>query len=112
MKKVIRYVLLAEAFAVATYAVGWWSVPIVGAGWALLTGERHAARNSALCAAAGWGTLLLLDAIRGPVATMAEQLGIVFKIPGVGLIALTLLFAALLAWSAAELFSRLRKTTA
>lgn len=112
MRTFIRYLLLAEAFAVVTYAAGWWSVPVLGGLWAMFSGERHAARNAALCAAAGWASLLLLDAVRGPVGTMASQLGAVMRIPAVALYLVTLLFAALLAWSAAELVPRVRKTGA
>ena len=106
MKPAVKYVLLAEAFAVATYGVGWWSVPVVAALWGFFSGDAHRARNAALAAAGGWGTLLLLDAARGPVGTMARQLGEVMGVPSLVLYALTLLFPALLAWSAATMFRR------
>jgi hypothetical protein len=106
MKPVVKYVLLAEAFAVTTYGVGWWSVPVVAALWGLFSDDAHRARNAAIAAAGGWGTLLLLDAVRGPVGTMARQLGEVMGVPSLVLYLLTLTFPALLAWSAATMFRR------
>ena len=102
----IRYILLAEAFAVATFALGWWTVPLIAAAWTLYSADRYRARNIALAAAGGWATLLVLDAVRGPVGTMAEQLGGVMGLPPWLLYVLTLLFPALLAWSAATLVRR------
>lgn len=106
MKPVVKYVLLAEAFAVTTYGAGWWSVPIVAALWGFFSSDAHRARNAAIAAAGGWGTLLLLDVARGPVGTMAKQLGEVMGVPWLALFVLTLLFPALLAWSAATMFRR------
>ena len=57
MGKLARVLLLAEAFAVATYGIGWWSVPIIAAAWALFSSDAKSARFAALCAAGGWATL-------------------------------------------------------
>lgn len=109
MRRVIMLVLLAEAFAVATFGLGWWTVPLVAAAWAGFSTDEHRARIAALCAMGGWATLLALDFARGPVATMGTQLGGVMGLPPVVLYMLTLIFPALLAWSAATLVPRLRK---
>lgn len=109
MRNLVKYVLLAEGFAVTTFAFGWWSVPIVAALWGLLSTERDAARTAAVCAAAGWATLLLLDVARGPVGTMGAQLGEVMRVPSVVLYLLTLIFPAALAWSAATIVPALRR---
>jgi hypothetical protein len=37
MKNLVRFVLLAELFAVATYAFGWWTVPLIAALWAIVS---------------------------------------------------------------------------
>ena len=103
MRQFIKYVLLAEAFAVATFALGWWAVALVGALWGLFSRDARRARNAGIAASAGWLTLLVLDAVRGPVSVMAEQLGRVMKVPAAALYLITLLFPALLAWSAAVL---------
>lgn len=110
MRTFVKLVLLAELFAVATYALGWWTVPIVAVVWAIMSSEAKAARMAAICAAGGWATLLLLDAAKGPVGTMASRLGGVMGVPGFVLLVLTLVFPALLAWSAAALARGLRRT--
>ena len=108
-RSVVKGVLLAEAFAVTTFGLGWWSVPLVAAIWALLSRSPNSAKVAALCAAGGWATLLLLDIAKGPVATMATQLGSVMSLPAAVLYLLTLTFPALLAWSAATLVPAIRR---
>lgn len=106
--RVIGAVLLAEAFAVATFAFGWWTVPVLAALYAIASTNPNRARTAALCALGGWGTLLLLDFAKGPVAEMGQRLGGVMGLPSVALYLLTLLFPALLAWSAAKVIPPLR----
>ena len=106
MSRLIRYVLLAEAFAVATFGIGWWTVPLLAAAWGFFSTDPNRSRNIALAAAGGWATLLALDAARGPVNVMAEQLGGVMSIPPVALYVLTLLFPAVLALCAATITRR------
>jgi hypothetical protein len=108
LRAVVKAVLLAEAFAVATFGLGWWAVPIVAAFYAAASRRRHPARFAALCAAGGWAALLLLDFAKGPVLNMAAKLGGVMGIPAPGLLILTLLFPALLAWCAAVLVPQIR----
>lgn len=109
MRGFVKAVLLAEAFAVATFGLGWWSVPIVAAAWALISSDPKRARVAAICAAGGWASLLALDILKGPVITMGNQLGTIMSLPPVVLYLLTLLFPALLAWSAAALVPSWRK---
>jgi hypothetical protein len=109
MRTFVKIVLLAELFAVATYALGWWTVPIIAADWGIATRDFKPARIAALCAAAGWATLLILDVVKGPVDTMASKLGGVMGVPAFVLLLLTLIFPALLAWSAAALASSVRR---
>lgn len=112
MRTFVKGVLLAELFAVATYALGWWTVPLVAAIWGFVSRDAKPALIAALCAAGGWATLLLLDVVKGPVDTMATRLGGVMGVPAFVLLLLTLIFPALLAWSAAALVSGLRRTRA
>jgi hypothetical protein len=109
MSRVVKFILLAEAFAVATYGLGWWSVPLVAVAWALASADGNKARTAAFCAMGGWATLLLLDVARGAVGTMGMKLGGVMGIPPAVLWIATLLFPALLAWSAAALTPSLRR---
>ena len=103
MRNAVKFVLLAELFAVATYALGWWTVPIVAVLWAIVSRDSNRALIAGVCAAGGWASLLLLDVARGPVGTMAAKLGGVMGVPGFVLLMLTLLFPALVAWCAASL---------
>ena len=112
MRKFVKFILLAEAFAVATYALGWWVVPLIAVIWALVSRDPAKARFAALAAAAGWATLLLLDVTRGQVGVMGSQLGGVMKLPAFALYLLTLIFPALLAWCAATLTPTVRKERA
>jgi hypothetical protein len=112
MRKLVKVVLLAELFAVATYALGWWTVPVVAALWAFVSRDSNRARVASLCAAAGWATLLLLDALKGPVGNMAVRLGGVMGLPGYVLLILTLVLPALLAWCAATLVAQIARKTA
>ncbi|MEO8576643.1 MAG: hypothetical protein ABI556_08090 [Gemmatimonadales bacterium] len=109
-RDVVKVVFLAEAFAVTTYGLGWWSVPVVAAIWAIVSSSPVRARVAALCAAGGWATLLLLDMAKGPVLTMGTQLGAVMNLPSIVLYLLTLVFPALLAWTAATIVPSMRKT--
>ena len=105
MRSLLRLVLLALAFAVATIALGWWAVPLVAVAWALVRRGESASGSAALAAAVGWAGLLAWIAIRGPLADLGRQLGGIFGVPGAVLPIVTLLYAALLAWSAASLAS-------
>ncbi len=106
MSSFVKYLLLAEGFAVTTYGLGWWSVPIVAALWSFFSADAHRVRNAGIAAAAGWASLLLLDVWRGPVSTMAEQLGALMGLPPLLLYVLTLVFPAILAWCAALIARR------
>ncbi len=106
MNAFVKYLLLAEGFAVTTYGLGWWSVPIVAAMWSFFSKDAHRVRDAAIAAAAGWASLLLLDIWRGPVSTMADQLGALMGLPPFLLYLLTLLFPAVLAWCAGVIARR------
>jgi hypothetical protein len=110
MSTFVKYVLLAEGFAVATFALGWWTVPVVSVLWTIFTKGRYAPRNVGFAAAGGWASLLVLDVVRGPVATMGDQLARVMGLPAWLLYVITLLFPGLLAWSAATIVRRSRAT--
>ena len=113
MRSTIRIVLLAAAFAVATVALGWWAVPVLGAAWGIAAGTaRRTMLTAGVCAALGWGALLALFAMGAPIADVASKVGAIMKVGGIGLIALTLIFPALLAASAAGVTSALRTTPA
>jgi hypothetical protein len=97
-----RLVLLAAAFAIATFVLGWWAVPIVAAIYAAISSaQRSSALTSGLAAMVGWAALLAITAARGPVGTLAKELGGILQIRPMGVYALTIAFPGLLAISAA-----------
>jgi hypothetical protein len=99
MRAALRLALLSFAFVVATRALGWWGVPLAAAGWGFLS-DGHGL-SAAASASLAWAALLVRDAAFGPFGDLAATLGQLFHAPPAMVIALTLIFPALLAWSAA-----------
>ena len=94
---------IAAAVAALTWTVGWWGVVLT----ALVVGawchaDRGAAIRTALSALLAWGGLLIADVVGGSFPAVSRTLGAVMHLPGALLIVVTLLFAALLAWSSAR----------
>lgn len=112
VRALVRVLLLATAFALATFWFGWWTVPVVAAIWGVLArGLRSGALVSACAAGLAWGALLLWDASAGPVSELAATLGTLMHLPPIALPLATLVFPALLAWSATmvtEIATRVR----
>lgn len=98
-----RVTAVALLIALLTWVIGWWAVPLVSFGAGLLwRAESGRAGTVALGAAIGWAVLLLIDAAQPRFLALAAVLGGVVHAPGILMIAMTLAFAALLAWSAAS----------
>ena len=103
MRNVLGFLLLVAAFAVAAW-LGWWSVPAVAFGWGLLRpAVQRPILSAAVAAALGWAVWLLVNLFVDPAALgrLGGRLGSVFPLPFAGLLVLTLLFPAVLGWSAA-----------
>jgi hypothetical protein len=109
LRSTVKFLLLTEAFAVTTYAFGWWAVPLLGFSWAAFVHTRRPILFATICAASAWAAMLLNDAARGPVTAVGDRFGGILGIPSIALIAITILFAALLAWSASCVGSSVRK---
>jgi hypothetical protein len=94
---------LAALVAAGTAAVGWWTVPLLAALWVQVVPRlRHPVRTCVLGGALGWALLLGWTALHGPVGVVAQRVGGVLRLPGWGLILVTLLFPAVLAGAAAR----------
>jgi hypothetical protein len=95
--------LLATALGVAmlTWLLGWWGVVLAALVAGAVLQRRGAAWLVALAAVVAWGALLAANALGGRFSSLATSLGGVLRVPAVALMAVTLLFGALLAWSAA-----------
>jgi hypothetical protein len=97
----VALLVTALATAALTWLLGWWGVVLAAlvAGAAL---RRHgAAWTVALAAVVAWAALLAVDAVGGRFSTLASSLAGVMGVPVPALLLVTLLFGALLAWSAA-----------
>jgi hypothetical protein len=96
--------VVAAILVAATWVVGWWGVPLVAAivGVVLCT-RRGIAGASALAAVIAWSVLILMDGASGRFGALARAVAGTLTLPASVLLAVTLLFSALLAWSAAAL---------
>ena len=102
MPRLIRIVLLTAAFLMGTWVFGWWAIPAIGLLWGVLArGTSGSAVTAAVAAVLAWAALLGLDAIDGRFGALLARIAPVFTLPGIALVGVTLLLAALLAWSAA-----------
>jgi hypothetical protein len=103
MRTTLRAGVLSVVMAISTIVVGWWAVPIVAAIYGVNSrGQAGSGRTAALAAVLAWGVFLAWDII-GPAEAQAGLIGEAMGLPAFGLPVLTLVFPALLAWSAAHL---------
>lgn len=110
LKTIVKFLILTEAFTIVTFAGGWSGVPVVAFIWALSVGPRgRPVLLATLCAGVAWATLLILDAVRGPLGEVASRVGIVMGMSPLLLYVITLLFATLLGWSASTIGAESRK---
>lgn len=94
--------IVAAILVAATWVAGWWGVPLVAiVAGALLATRRGIAGLTALAAVIAWSVLILIDGASGRFGVLARVVGATLTLPAGALLMVTLLFAALLAWSAA-----------
>ena len=99
------FVLLVAAMALGSW-VGWWMVPLAAALWGWLRpAVRRPILSAAAAAALAWALWIAADVVRGhdPLGVLAEELAGILRVPHAALVLVTLLFPALLGWSAAAL---------
>lgn len=92
---------LCLAVVAATLLLPWWSVAVVGLTYGVFGAARWRALEAAIGSMLGWGVLLGVAAWQGPVGVLASRLGELFHVRGGALLAVTVLFAALLGWGGA-----------
>ena len=102
MRDVASTLLLAAAFALGTWILGWWAVPLLGAVWGIMRRGRPRFASAFAAAAVAWAALLVGDATAGPLGRLATVMGGIFSMPAPLLLAVTVLYAALLAGCAAH----------
>jgi len=106
----IFVLFVAAAMITLTWVLGWWGILVV----ALVIGvvfHEHGGGGWRVAAAASvaWGTLLVADGVVGPLGHLATMLGGVMSVPAAGVLVLTLVFPAALAWSAATIAAESRR---
>jgi hypothetical protein len=106
MWTLLRVAMLAVAFGAGTWTFGWWAVPVIALAWGVFArGSRGSAAAAAVGAAVGWAALLGFVALDGRVGVLLSRVAPVLSLPGVALVAVTLLFAALVAWTGSAVIS-------
>jgi hypothetical protein len=104
----IAFVVTALGVGLLTWALGWWGV-VVGAliAGTVLWRRRGVAWLVAVASIAAWGVLIMVNSVGGRFTTLASSIAGVMRLPAALLVIVTLLFGALLAWSAAVLGSEI-----
>ena len=98
----IAFATLVLAFGAGTATFGWLAIPAIALVWGVIAPSRlQAGVSAAVAAALSWALLLGWTATQGPVGTLARRVGGIFGVPAVVFFGMTLVFAALLAGSAA-----------
>ena len=99
MRFALRVLLLALSFAIGTWILGWWSVPLFAAiAGGVARHVRHQGVAAGVAAMVAWGALLGWSASQGSVWSFSRIAGGAMGISGVALILVTLLFPTALAW--------------
>ena len=102
MRAITSTLMLAAAFALGTWILGWWAVPLLGAVWGFMRRGRPRFASAFVAGALAWAALLTLDATSGALARLASVMGGIFSMPAPAVLVVTILYAALLAGCAAQ----------
>ena len=106
----IFVLVISAAMGGLTWVLGWWGVAVAAAIVGFVFSEYGGGGwRVALAAALAWAVLLAADGAMGPFGTLGTTLAGVMKVPAAVLVLLTLIFPALLAWSAATLVADARR---
>ena len=99
MRHGLRVALLATAFALGCFALGWWSAAVIGVfwGWLVRDRDRYQAILAGVAAIIGWSTLLCFAALTGETGPLLASMAILFGIPGFLFPAAAVTIGALLA---------------
>jgi hypothetical protein len=107
MRRILMFALLTVAFALGTILVGWTAVPVLAALLSIGMRRVEAPRYAAIGAACAWALLLLRVTAFPAASRLLQVLNELFRVPGLLIAALAVVFAGALAWSAARLVAGL-----
>ena len=106
----IFVLVVSAAMGGLTWLLGWWGVAVAAAIVGFVFSEYGGGGwRVALAAAIAWGVLLAADGLLGQFGMVGTTLAGVMQVPAAMLVLLTLVFPALVAWSAATLVSDARR---
>lgn len=109
-RALVRLAMLGSAYAIGTFWLGWWSVPVIAILWGLIaSGTPRAVLHSTLAAAIAWSALLIWTTLSGPLPTIANQLAGATGLHPAVLIIVTVVFPAILALSGTLLGTGVRE---
>jgi hypothetical protein len=105
LRLIVRIVLVAVACAIATIWLGWIGVPCVGFIYGVVDRSARARGSvAAIGSVVAWIAILGAEAARGAnIRALANRMGEVMQLPAAVFAVATLVFAALLAGTAAVL---------
>lgn len=106
MRSLERVTLLIAVLAVGTWAGGWWTIPLLAAGWILLSPVTKP-WQAGFAGFVAWAALLGWSGPAAAKQELARQLAGILNLPGFVLGLATPLFAGLLAWGAASVLRNL-----
>ena len=110
VRRMVIVLGVAIATAALTWMVGWWAVAAVGLVAGMLPSRfRIGAAWTSLGGALGWALLMLVHATHPTFGGLLSRIAGVFQLPGVIFVLVTLLYAALLAWSASVIGSTMMR---
>ena len=96
--RVVELVMLTIGMLAATAVCGWWGVGIAAFAWGAWVGRVRLVAVAAMCA---WSGVLVWTAGSGAFGTLITELGQIARAPGWVLVAMTVVYPGVLAWSAA-----------
>lgn len=99
----LGFVVLVAAFCVGTVFVDWAIVPVIASVFALLKRDRGVTKEVGAAASLAWLLLIWRQMPHPAFSKLLATLGDIFPVPGIALIAISLILAAILATSAARL---------
>jgi hypothetical protein len=102
MIRMITTLLVAVAFAAGLYFVGWMAVPVVGAIYGAVRRRRSAPSEAMTGAMLASLALLVPQMIMPTFLRLLEKLGSIFPMPGIAVLALTVLLMMILAFTSAR----------
>jgi hypothetical protein len=95
---VAEILMVTVALVAATAVSGWWGIGLAAFVWGAWTGRARVVAVAAVCA---WGSVLVWTAGSGALGRLIAEMGQLAMVPGCVLVVATLVFPAVLAWSAA-----------